>query len=280
MDLVEQGCVVLDAGSSTFKIGFAGNDSPRVVFSSIVGCRRHHVPLPDHKVCYCGDRAQSVCGFVILRHPISFGIIKRWNDFSELLKHGLNVEMRVAPEEHVLLLTEPPLSAKGSREKLVELAFLSCNVPAVCVVNAAVLSMYGAGGGITGMVVLSGEGATWVVPVIDGKELGASLLFRNVCGFSITFELRSLLKEQRCYSLVTTAEWEIVRHIKQTTCFVKCDDKNNCEKDCDYEMPCGTMLSIGSERWQCVEAMFSAKTGRKNFAAKLALKTWTLVSCF
>ncbi len=272
--------MVLDAGSSTLKVGFAGNDSPRVVFPSIVGCRRHHLPMPDHKVCYCGDRAQSVCGIVMLRHPISFGIIRRWDDFGELLKHSIHVEMRVASEEHVLLLTEPPLSAKGSREKLVQLAFLSCNVPAVCVVNAAILSMYGASGGMTGVVILSGEGATWVVPVIDGNEVpNATLLFRNVCGFSITFELRSLLNERRGYSLSTSAEWEVVRHIKQTTCFVKCDDENFCEKDCDYEMPCGTMLSIGSERWQCLEAMFGAKTGRKNFAAKLALKTWTLVSC-
>ena len=123
--------VVIDNGSGVCKAGFAGNDAPRSVFSSIVG--RPKVPSVmvglDNNDVYMGSDAEKKRGVLRCTSPIEQGDIVNWDDMEKLWHYTLQVELKVAPEHHPVLLTESPQTSRENREKMTQVMFESFNVP-------------------------------------------------------------------------------------------------------------------------------------------------------
>jgi actin len=260
---MEVQAIVIDNGSCMMKGGYGGDDAPRAVFPSIIGRPRYTTVIvgTGQRGHFVGDEAQSHRGVLNIKYPIEHGIIVDFEDMEKIWHHMFYNELAIAPEEHPILLTEPPLNPKAHREKMTEIMFETFCTPALFIGNQGVLSLYSSGR-TDGVIVSSGDGVTFTIPIYQGYCLPHAVNRIDIAGRDLTQYLQTLLTE-RGYSFTSTAEFEIVRNLKEKLCYISTDfardlefskESNMLEKT--YELPDGQKVGLGNECFRCPEALF------------------------
>ncbi|XP_059280070.1 actin-104-like [Lycium ferocissimum] len=259
--------LVIDNGTGTSKVGFAGDDSPRAVFPSVVGHPRHTGVMVGmgQKDAYVGDEAERRNGILTLKYPIGHRIIRNWYDMEKIWHHTFYNELRVAPEEHPILLTEAPLNPRANREKMTEIMFENFRFPAMYVAIQAVLSLFG-NGRTTGIVVNSGDGVSHTVPIYEGHALPHAISRLHLAGRAILDYLMEILCEglyEGRYIFNNGVDINVMCHMKETIAYVALDFEQEIEKaknrssvEKGYELPDGQVINIGADRFRCPEVLF------------------------
>ena len=89
-----------------------------------------------------------------------------WDDVEQILHHTFYNELRVAPEEHPVLLALAPTASDLQREKLCQMMFETFNVPALFFADQAELAALYSGTRASSLIVNLGGDSTWAAPVI------------------------------------------------------------------------------------------------------------------
>ncbi|EKX32181.1 hypothetical protein GUITHDRAFT_82545 [Guillardia theta CCMP2712] len=254
--------VIIDNGSGRIKAGFASDERPRFICPNVVGEVKHKkfFSFSESQQCYVGNDALAHRAILKLSYPIKHGVISDWNGMEKVWSSvitGLGVSLK----HHPVLLTEAPLNPKAKREEVCERFFEGFDCPAFYIGIQAVMSLYSTGK-ITGVVVESGQGVSCSVPIYQGYAIWHAIKRLNLAGHELTEYLSKLLRE-RGYCFKSSAEYEIVRDMKEKHCFVALDYEEALNKAAmsdelhvSYEMPDGQIVLIGSERFRCLEALF------------------------
>ncbi|XP_038060659.1 actin-5-like [Patiria miniata] len=257
--------LVIDNGSGMCKAGFAGDDAPRSVFSSIIGRPRNDLgnsmPGLTPGDSYIGDDAQMKRGILNLKYPIQHGIITNWDDMEKIWHHTFYNELRVSPDEHCLLLTDAALNPKANREKMAQVMFETFDVPSLHIGVQAVLSILSSGRG-TAIALESGDGVTQIVPVFEGYVLRNAIQRVDVAGSDLTNYLMEILSERRFD--FSSADRETVCDIKEKLCYSAQNFKlelynarYSWNQEKNYTLPDGQVISVGSEMFRCPEVLFN-----------------------
>nr|KAF6466139.1 hypothetical protein HJG63_011427 [Rousettus aegyptiacus] len=254
--------LVCDYGSGCSKVGFSGREAPLAVFPTILGKLRHDNPLvgTEEEDWFIGDEAQSRREKLHMQCPISRATVTSWDNMEKVWHHSFYQVLRIAPEQHPILITDPPLNTAPNKEKVLQILFETFNMPALYLANQGVLSLY-ASGLTSGTTIESGEGMTYFVPIVDGFSLPQSTMKMDTAGQDLTSYLLQLLSEKG-HSLISTGDREYIRDVKEKCCYVALDfDEEqvkaslpSCTQKC--QLPDGREISLGPERFLCPEALF------------------------
>ncbi|TXT63512.1 MAG: Actin-/Arp1-/Arp2-/Arp3-related protein [Promethearchaeota archaeon] len=258
--------LVLDNGTGITKNGFGGEDQPRSVFPTLVGHPKYGNIMPEleaySREWYIGEDAIKLKGVMKLDFPITHGQVSDWPAMERIWHYTFYTDLRIDPSEHPVLLTEPPLNPRDNREKMTEIMFETFNVPALYIATQAVLSLY-ASGRTTGCVIDIGDGVSHIVPIFEGFALSHAIERIDLAGRDVTQYLKRLLR-QNGISLVTAAETEIVRDIKEKLAYVALDPEKEVEMskrvagmEKAYMLPDGETIRVGLERFLAPECLFN-----------------------
>lgn len=193
-----------------------------------------------------------------LSYPIRQGCVDNWNNMEKLWQRCFYDFLRVEPEQHYVLLTEPPLNPPENREYTAEVMFETFNVPGMYI---AVRARGGAARGaqcagrralavapnsppppraqvqavlalaaswvsrkpedrtLTGTVVDSGDGVTHVIPVAEGYVIGSCIRHIPLAGRDITAFIQRMLRE-RGEPVPPEDSLEVAKRIKERFCYI------------------------------------------------------------
>ncbi|XP_036272501.2 actin-like [Pipistrellus kuhlii] len=277
--------LICDFGSGSSKVGFSGAEEPLAVFPTVLGKLRCDDAVSDSgifqdpvgldkKVWFIGDEVQKQRGRLNLAYPVSRGEVTNWEHMEKIWHHTFYQVLRVAPEQHPMLLTDLPSNSKANKERMAQVLFETFSMPALYIVNQGVLSLFSAGL-TSGTTIECGEGMTHFVPVFEGCPLHLSTMQMDVAGQDITLYLMQLLS-RRGNSLLGIGDREYIRGMKEKCCYVALDfDKEKAAALSvslvhKHQLPDGREVEFGMEHFLCMEALFQPDfIGRNSLGAHM-----------
>jgi actin-related protein len=239
--------IIVDIGSAYTKIGFAGEPSPRFLFPTITGTEKYKAVMVDvgARNIYIGSDASKMRGVLKIKHPIERGAIMDWNDYYEILNYIFYSLLRIENlSNYPVLYTEPPFVQRETKEYIARVLYETHRVKSLIMIPTPILSLFSVGL-TTGIVVESGDGITWVCPILSGEIVDQSVQKLTLAGTDVNQHLKNLLMREGI-NIESSAVDEIIKDIKEKNCFFALDPEHppKVNESFSFTMPDGSNINI------------------------------------
>lgn len=227
--------VVIDNGTGYTKMGYSGNVEPQYIIPTVLATRADEGGVAGKKDgvadldFYIGDTALNNSTTHQINYPIRHGIVDNWDNMERMWNRCMYEYLRCEPEDHYVVLTEPPLNPPENREYTAEIMFETFNVPGLYIAVQAVLALAASWTSkqitersLTGTVIDSGDGVTHVIPVAEGYVIGSCIKHIPLAGRTITQFIQQLIRDRR-EPVPSEDSLEIAKKIKEMYCYVSPD---------------------------------------------------------
>lgn len=171
----------------TYKLiqGLSDANEPAHIWPSLVGRpRRRYQDMFPGNPSFTGEEAVNGRKYLSFYYPIDHGHVDDWTlvrlpdsftgfQVDELWNHVFLPQHELNPEQHPVLVTQPPSASDLHHQRIIETLFDIYNVPELSLAIQGVLTLY-AMGRTTGIAVEIGEGVTQIIPAVEGRSKRAS----------------------------------------------------------------------------------------------------------
>ena len=261
--------IVFDNGSGYLKAGLSNKDVPEVTIPALIGrpMLRYKEKIEDVelKPLMIGDEVTPVRSLLELTYPMKEGIIVNDEDMALLWDYVLQQKLGLVENDlknRKLLLTEAPCNPDANKEKMAEILFEKVGIGYMNIEPQAKMTLY-CEGSQTGVVLDSGDGVTHIIPIAQSYLLQHEIKRLDIAGRHITDYLIRLL-QIKGYAFNSTADFEIVRELKEKYCFVSCDIASDRKLDAETtyynsykKLPDGRTIRISNEKFEAPEILFT-----------------------
>lgn len=103
---------------------------------------------------------------------------------------------------------------------------------------------------MTGVVLDSGDGVTHAVPIYEGFAMPHSIMRVDIAGRDVSRYLKTLIRKEG-FNFRSTAEFEIVRSIKEKVCYLATNPQKEETVETEkfsYTLPDGKTLEVGNPK--------------------------------
>jgi len=225
-----------------------------------------------------------------LGYPIRHGQVENWDWMEAYWAQSYFKYLRVNPEDHRVLLTEPPVNSPTNREMTAEIMFETFNVPAMYIAVQAVLALAASWGSakvtsdkpLTGTVIDSGDGVTHIIPVVEGYAIASAIKHIPIAGRDVSYFLQQLLRDRGNTGVQPEDSLEVARRLKEELCYVSPDiakefqkydqEPGKFVKDFQWTSPITKQtvkFPVGHERFMGPEIFFNPEIANPDFTRPL-----------
>ena len=260
--------IVFDNGSGYLKAGLSHIEVPTVTMPALIGrpMLRYAEKLDqiELKPIMIGDEVVPVRSLLELTYPMKEGIIVNDEDMATLWEYCIRQKLNVKGDlkDRKILLTEAPSNPNDNKKKMGEIVFEKLGLGAFNIEPQAKLTLY-CEGLESGIILDSGDGVTHCIPIASGYILHHQIKRLDIAGRHITDYLIKLL-QIKGYAFNSTADFEVVREMKEKYCFVSCDiesdrklDKETTYYNSIHKLPDGRKIRISNEKFEAPEILFN-----------------------
>ena len=260
--------IVFDNGTGYLKAGLSTDEIPSVTMPALIGrpMLRYAEKLEDKelKPIMIGDEVVAVRSLLELSYPMREGIIINREDMSLLWEYCIKEKLKIDGDlkDRKLLLTEAPSNPNDNKKKMGEILFEELEVGYFNIEPQAKLSLF-CEGLETGIILDSGDGVSHCIPIAFSCLLHHQIKRLDIAGRNITEYLIKLL-QIKGYAFNSTADFELVREMKEKYCFVSCDidsdrklDKETTYYNSIHKLPDGRKIRISNEKFEATEILFN-----------------------
>ena len=189
--------IVIDIGTCTTKVGFAGFHIPKSNFPTIIGFPTLSLQKVGgkNKDFFVGFEAESKSDILELKNPMENNDITKLDDIEKLWYHIFHNELNIFPDQHPIILAEKYNITSKERENSLQILFETYNIPGFYSNSQPVFSLLSTGN-TTGLILDSGESKTSIVPVFEGYQISHSCLESSISGKYFTNKYINLKKNK------------------------------------------------------------------------------------